>query len=376
MNQFGQHLKQLREQRGLSLRQLEARAHVSRTVISELERGIIRPTGETARALDKALHASDRLTAHLTAATVADFTDPADDDALAAVARPRSVDQSTLDALATVLAGQRRADDSIGSSALIVPVTAQLTLVENLAAEARGPIRPAAVSLASQWAQFAGWLHTASGNWGEARGWFRRSLELASEVNDRDMIATVLSYEGHVAWLTGQVAPVIGLSQAARRDASVYVGQRAYDAFQEARGHAAVGDRDTALRVLAEADGLAEEAGRWDGEVPPWQYYRAPWFWELERGLIHRFLAREDPAAAARAVRHLAAGVDGMPAEWQASEWAGEYLVHLARAQAQAGDMAAAQVTLGRARAAVAATSAPRVGQMVERLAARLSAVR
>jgi hypothetical protein len=38
-----------------------------------------------------------------------------------------------------------------------------LTLVQSLAEEARGPIRPRVVDVAGQWAQFAGWLCAATG---------------------------------------------------------------------------------------------------------------------------------------------------------------------------------------------------------------------
>ena len=65
--EFGHRLRELREQAGLSLRQLGDRAHFSRGYLWELEAGKKRPSRETAARLDSALVADGRLAASFAA---------------------------------------------------------------------------------------------------------------------------------------------------------------------------------------------------------------------------------------------------------------------------------------------------------------------
>ena len=104
---------------------------------------------------------------------------------------------------------------------------------------------------------------------------------------------------------------------------------------------------------------MAAVSDAWSGAVPPWQYYRAPWFWRLERGLVALYAARHDKRHAASAVADLGAGVAGMPDEWSGADWAAEYVVHLASAHRAAGDREQARVALGRARMVAEATASP-----------------
>ncbi len=367
---FAAELHRCREAAGLSQRQLALTAHCSHTYVSDLERGTKRPTGQMARHLDEALDAGGTL-----AALVHDTSldSPDDDDRMAAAANnPHRLDMTVVHSLDQTLRGLRALDDTVGAVAVLPAVTAQLAVVTALTTEAAGDVRPAIVSVAQQWAQFAGWLHTTGGNWVEAKAWFGRALELAAEVDDRDMTATVLSYQGHVAWLRGQSGPVVGLSRAARRDPTVYIGQRAYDAYQEARALAAVGDAPAATTVLAEADDLADESAAYTGSRPAWQYYRAPWFFRLERGLVLRYLARRGKARAADAVAELAAGVAGIPSEWRCAEWVAEYMCHLAAAHAQDSDAGSAREVLVEARRIAEVTRSARVLAMCAAVARRV----
>jgi hypothetical protein len=153
-----------------------------------------------------------------------------------AVRRPTRIDIRVIDSFTTILAAQRQAEDVLGSASLIRPVTAQLMTIEDLVKNARGSVRPHLVDMGAQWAEYAGWLNTSTGHPAEARAWFDRAYEWAVESADVTLAATALSFKGHLAFLLGQIGPMIGLTQAAQRDPSVWIGQRAYDAYQEARG--------------------------------------------------------------------------------------------------------------------------------------------
>jgi hypothetical protein len=232
---------------------------------------------------------------------------PDDEHRLAAATRqPSRLDTRAVEALGAMLAGQRRLEDSVGSAVVLPAATTQLAVIEGLVVDARGPVRPALVDVAAQWAQFGGWLRASVGDLRAARAQLDRAAEWAAEAGDVNMEATVLSYRGHLAWMAGQPGPVIGLSQAAQRDPRVYAGQRAFAAGQEARGHAMSGDAVQTDQMLDEAAELSARAAERPEDQPPWTYYYSPVFLALQSGLAYRYLGRDDLARNAAAVHALA----------------------------------------------------------------------
>jgi transcriptional regulator with XRE-family HTH domain len=354
---FRDRLVTLMTDAGISAKSLSLKANVSRSYLSEIVNGVKMPSETIAQALDEALNASGQLANLIGIAALSDDRD----HLAAAAANPHRVGETAVDALSRVLSAQRYLEDSVGAAAVIGPVLPQLDTVTAMAWDARGVIRSKVLYVAGQWAQYAGWLYTSMGNWDRARSWNRRSLEWATEVNDPNLIATTLSYQAHVAWLNGHVGTTIGLAQAALRDSSVYAGQRAYDAFQAARAYAYSGETIEAERLLDTANDLAGQVDGWGGEIPIWQYYREPWLWELERGLVWLYVDRWEPGCAMTAVAHLRAGLDGMPEHMRASDWAAEYMVHLAAAYIHADAPHTAREVLADARHVAQATESRRV---------------
>jgi transcriptional regulator with XRE-family HTH domain len=264
------------------------------------------------------------------------FTIDDEERIILAVRRPMRVDASVVDSLAKVLAAQRRTEDAIGSESLIRPVTAQLATIEHLVADARGSARPQVIDIAAQWAEYAGWLHTSAGHSREARMWFDRASEWATEAGNTTLAATSLSFKGYHAFLLGQIGAMVGLTQAAQRDASVWVGQRAYNAFQEARGLALLADTEAAVGKVNEGTELAAHAGEQIDERPPWIYYYTAPFFALERSLVYRYLGRDNASHNDEAIASLTAALADV-GEARSSEWVGEYVCHLAVAYVQAG---------------------------------------
>src|SRR2546423_652596 len=215
---FPRRVREMRTDRSLSLRDLGKLTNYSHVYLWEVESGRKQPTVQFAQRVDAAVNARGELAAMVQERSALVPLSPDDIDRLKTVAhRPRTVDQPTLQSLSTVLAEQRHLEDMVGSAALIAPVSAQLAIVEELAAEARGPIRRNTLDVAGQWAQFAGWLNANTHNPEAAKRWYATALEWATEIGDPNMIATALNMRGHLAWILGQVAPMIGLSQAAGR---------------------------------------------------------------------------------------------------------------------------------------------------------------
>ncbi|MEQ4300858.1 helix-turn-helix transcriptional regulator [Plantactinospora sp. B6F1] len=360
---FGVELRRLRQEAGLSIRELAGPALTSRSQIHDLETGRRRPTVETAAALDQALDARGRLAGMVRPAG----PPPGDADRLDYVAAaPRRVDAAAIDALTDLLAAQRRLEDAVGAVAVLGPVRAQLDLVTALVGEARCALRPRLVDLASQWAQFAGWLFIADGAGQPAARWLARGLELATEADNPAMVATVLSFRAHLAEGQGQIGEMIGLSRTAGRNPTVYPGLRAYCAGQTARGLAMAGvDAAEVLPLLARLRDLAAEQSSED--LPPSGYWYTESFFRIQEGITLRHLAETDRRHADRAAELLTAGVAATPVESRGSDWHGRQVVQLARALALAGDGPAAGDALDRARAIALSTgSRPLAAQVAD----------
>jgi hypothetical protein len=284
-----------------------------------------------------------------------------------AISRPSRVDGRVVASLAAILAEQRATEDLIGSSRLLVPVVAQLGEVERLIGEASGGIREPLVDIAAQWAEFAGWLHIATGRWDDARAWLDRAAVWAWEVDAATLHATIISFQGHLAFHRGQLSPAVSLSRAASRDPRVWVGQRAYDAHQEARAHALAGQRRQAVEALTRGTDLVAAAASAPDSAPPWIYYYTPEFYALERGWVARYLGRDDPAWNDEAITCLTRGLDGL-GDARGSEWAAEFLCHLAAAYLQAGSPDLAGDAGTEAAAIAGATGADRLLPRLRRL--------
>lgn len=313
---FGSVLKTLREAAGLtSLRTAGTALNVSHTHLWSMETKGFIPHPDMVRKLDAALGAEGQLIA----AAERDTLTPDERLRLRYVGDdPKRLDAKAVESMSAVLQAQRRLDDAIGSTPLLGPIAAYMTGIESMVVNARGPVRGRALQVAGQWAQFAGWINTATENWDRAELWFGKALAWASECGDQEMVATVLSYSGHVAWLTGHPAATVSLSQAARRDRSVYTGQQAYDAIQQARGLAVMGEVRDAENLLAYAVDLTGPAVAQLQGSPPWHYYRSQGMWDVELGRAYLYI----PGRAGDAARLLEQGLATIPeadVEWMRS---------------------------------------------------------
>ncbi|GAA4239235.1 hypothetical protein GCM10022254_58490 [Actinomadura meridiana] len=262
------------------------------------------------------------------------FTPDDEERLVLATARPVRTDMVVVKSLATILAAQRRLEDSIGSAPLIAPVQAQLAAIEGMIGNARGSIRSELLDIAGQWAQFAGWLYTSNERHPDALTFLARTLEWATEIDDRHLIGSVMSWRGYIAERHGQIGSMIGLSQAGQR-VRHGTADRVTALYQEARARALLGETAEVDRLTETAAAEAEQTR--PTEARPWEYYyERPGIFGLEHGLIYRILGRTDRSQNATAVEHLNAGLDVLSADMRSSEWAGMFLYQLALAYRQA----------------------------------------
>lgn len=371
---FAELLRALMRERGVSGNGLARRAFCDKALISRLANGRQRPSANMARVLDDALEAGGKLTALTETPLLTTEIGAEGKDRLTWAARhPQRIDGAAVESLAAVLAAQRRAEDSLGSGDVLRPVLAQMKTIDNLVTDSRGPVRPALVHVAGQWAQFSGWLHTNTGDPAQGDASLSKALLWAVEAGEPDLIAEVLSFQGHAAWVAGQPGPAAGLSRAARRDTGVFPGQLAISAAQEAKALAMMGDGSDTDRLLDEADEQAASAAERPGDSPPWLYYHSPGFFALQRGLAYSYLA-DQPLYRARAIAAIEAGHAELPEAEQQSEWAAEYLCYLADLYALGGDVDQATAAAMKAAAVAHRARSVRLLRMLAQVRARLTA--
>jgi transcriptional regulator with XRE-family HTH domain len=384
MGSFARALDALISEHGISVSALARRVPCDRALICRYRNGRQKPSAKMARRLDDILGAAGELVAlaasdpptrravlagGLLAGGLLSVGAEALDRVLWAQERPAHTDVAAADALADVLASQRRAEDALGSAALVGPVTTQMAAVEDLVKEARGSARPAVLNVAQQWVQFAAWLHMSTRDFPAAQALWRQVLELAAEAGDATMTASALTYRAEMAGLAGHASQMISLAAAAQRDPHASAVQLARSAGIEARGHAMTGDGQAAERKLEEASTVA---GR-GGAAPPWLYWCTPQHIEGNRGIALGYLAGDERYRSS-AIEALTAAYAGPGANMANSEWGSDFLLYRAAVHARGGDAAEACGDALRVVPVWRQTSSASLGTLLTELRAGLAA--
>lgn len=314
---FPGRLRELRQARGMSLRDLSAAAYLGKSTLSELENGRAGPSVETAAHLDRALGVGGELAGMVHAAP-----EPAEPEQRErvryALARPAVVDQAAVDALADVLAAHRRLDDVLDSRLLLPAVAAEWEAVQQLAADARGPAAGELRRVAATWTQFYGWLLAEARRDAEAVRVLEQAADEADELGDGVLAAQAADFRGYVARQAGRHRATARWCLTAHHTPGATVLQRALNAAHAAGGLAAIGDQAEARRLLATASDLVEVADR--EPAPATAYWLTPRFVRLGIGMAWLGLGDRRQAA-----DHLRAGLDSLPDGHAEAEWAAEY---------------------------------------------------
>jgi transcriptional regulator with XRE-family HTH domain len=355
---FGQALRDLRSRRGLSLRGLASLVHYSSGYLWQVEHGQKPPNGELAQRLDVALGA-DGVLVRLAAGPVRGRV-PGDrvGRQVMGLLRP---DAAAVDQVAQVLASYRQLEDSAGARAVLAPMLEHAALVSALRRPAGGQLHDRLLSLESQVAQFAGWLHQDQGDRAEAERWYGLALGIAHEVDDPGMVASVLSMRSNTAWGAGDLGQAVRLGEAACRPAAT-PGVLALSHQQVARAYGAVGRRSDALAALDRAETLMAQAQRSPDAEPPWIYFADPVRLAIQRAMVLRELG--DHAAA---VEGFEQAIGALPVGYARDR--GTYLARLAVTLELAGERDGAVEVAGQARVLAEATGSTRTLAELSRIA-------
>jgi transcriptional regulator with XRE-family HTH domain len=313
---FPRVLRELREARGLSLRDLSRITYFAKSTLSMLEAGQRRPSLDAAHTLDAALDAQGALARRVHAPP------QQAQDALGriegALMNPRAIDPRSVSAFADVLAAQRRLDDTLGPHLLLPAIAAQHDTLLTLARDARGPAANGLYEVAAEWTQFHGWLHAEARNDTQAAALLDEAAVQAIAIGHGPLTAQARNFRGYVERQRRQPRAMVRHFTAAYDTPGATVLQRVGDAAQAAHGHGLLGDTRTAVRLLGQASDLLTTA---DGDEPPGTaYWLSPTFSRLNIGLAYIGLGRTADAADS-----LRTGLAGLPAEWENATWAAEY---------------------------------------------------
>ncbi|GGV45222.1 hypothetical protein GCM10010182_82020 [Actinomadura cremea] len=253
--------------------------------------------------------------------------DPDERERLAlAIDRPVSVDHQVVETLATILAAERRLDDSVGPAAILHATTAHMDVTARLLRDARGPVRDALAPVAGEYVQFGGWLHAQLRNDRQAAHLLTDAEALADDARDGVLAAQATNFKGWLARQQRSPRGVVRHFLAAFHTPGSSPAQRLGDAVQAAHGYALAGDAPAARELLREAEALEEPAAR---SLPPGTaYWLTPDFQHRNIGLA--LLALQEHAAA---VDHIGQGLASLPADQQGAAWTREYRAALEHAQ-------------------------------------------
>ncbi|SFQ26980.1 helix-turn-helix domain-containing protein [Amycolatopsis rubida] len=330
---FGDVLRRLRVAAGLTQQELARRTHMTQPNVSKIESGGQGVPEEAADRLDKALNADGRLMAVYDPLDTGPLNSDQRNRIAWTVRHPGLMDAAAVDVLAASLAAQRRVDDLIGPEPMLAGAKGQARMMTGLLKQVRGPARPQLSAVTSEYMQFAGWLLAEARHDRLAVEWLTEAGDIARIANDGTLAAQASNFKGFVARQRGRPTSMVKWFVRAFEEPGAHVAQRIGDTIQAAQGYARLhtlspdsGYRDTALRLLADADDLVDEAGK----VPPpaTAYWLTPTFHLLNSGLAH--LALHDHATAAD---HFRTGLESLPPNQQNAEWTTEYRLGLAEAE-------------------------------------------
>jgi transcriptional regulator with XRE-family HTH domain len=184
---------------------------------------------------------------------------------LAAPTQARAVDPELPAHSARLLDQLGRLDAALGPQDLLQTVRYEVGRIVAHRKSARGELHTDLLRVEAQWAGFAAWLCSDTGQTRDRDAWAERALRLAREVSYSDMIAFVRSRQSQWALQELDARRATRLVEDTHSRGSAQ--SRALCASYAALGHALAGDAAACERSLADARSLAERS---DSPAPPW----------------------------------------------------------------------------------------------------------
>jgi transcriptional regulator with XRE-family HTH domain len=314
-------LQTARRAAGLSQGQLAERVNavtgrdtMDANTISRLERGAIRWPGKRTR---EAL-------AGVLGVPVAELGFERVTEAVrAAEEKPWTVGPDALGAVATILSGLRRLEDTTSSAMVSPAVDVHLHTTATFAKEAGSAHRQQAVTLAAEMSTYRGWLAIDLADWDTAARRLNDAVALALAAQAQNLLVEAIGFQSYAALKRGERVAAVSLRHAATPLARTPV-ERAVAGLHLARALAITGDVPASDHALVEADTAIEAAEGADRDDH--HYYVTDSWLQVQHGLVHAYAGRRQEAA-----RDIETGLSGMPEQQRESAWAREYVEMLDR---------------------------------------------
>jgi tetratricopeptide (TPR) repeat protein len=196
-----------------------------------------------------------------------------------------------------VLIAQRHLEDQIGSDRMLPGIRVELDVVEQLTRQARGRVRTAMLTLATEYHGIVGRMYDYTGDQRAALYHDARAMQAAREVDDPNLLALVFGLKAHLAWAVGDAPGTVALAQAGQRDAHRLSPAVAGALAQmQARGHAMHNEDADAQRLTDRTQRLTAQAHEHPQDEPWWAYTQTPARVLFQRGLACRELGRHHEA--------------------------------------------------------------------------------
>lgn len=235
---FGQEVRRLRNERGLSLAQLTDRVPYSKGHLSKVENSQAQPNPEMARILDDALQAEGRLI------ELAD-----------APARPIPSDHTTLRTYNSMFDHHRALGHRHSPEIVLPGLRPQVDILSSMARSADDPgLGRGLWLLAARYAEYAGWMEQERGDDASAAAMTRKAVQYAAKGGDLELEAWALVRAAEFALYRGDARGTVSFARRAGKSRSPAV--QAGAALREAQGYALAGAAVQCQDALDRADEL------------------------------------------------------------------------------------------------------------------------
>ncbi|MEV6237126.1 helix-turn-helix transcriptional regulator [Lentzea sp. NPDC051838] len=239
---FGQEVRRLRNERGLSLTQLESRVQYSKGHLSKIENGKVQPNPGMARVLDDALQAAGRL------------TEMAD-----APPRPVPTDHTTLRTYDSMFEHHRALGHRQSPDIVLPSLRHEMDVLNTLARSADDPgLGRALWLLAARYAEYAGWMEQERGDDASAAEMTKRAVLFAAKGGDPELEAWAWVRSAEFALYRGDARGTVHSALRASKSRSLAV--QAAAALREAQGYALAGAGERCEDALERAEELRQAA--------------------------------------------------------------------------------------------------------------------
>lgn len=254
---FGARLLRLRLSRELSLSELSAATHVSKSHLSNLERGRKRASEGIAAACDAFLGANGALVALRSTAvrpSARGFIPMPNGASPEGASAADGADPEEVHALGEAsLLGVRHAAQHGQPGPLALTLARRAQFIADAAASDRGPRAERLWLLAARCAEFTGWLAEESGDTAVSRAWTLAAAEWAAAGGDADMGGYRWERLALTPLYQGRAADTVSLANRALLEPGVSPRVRGLATRRLAQGLALAGDRAACERALDDA---------------------------------------------------------------------------------------------------------------------------